>query len=92
MLVELRLGILGSWTHSNSRQLLLLLTLDAVLTALLLDPLLYPGGRMSLLGLTLQALETLPGVPPTAGAWTWSLRLKRLERINKILELLITNQ
>lgn len=39
---------------------------------------------MSLLGLTLQTLETLPGVPPTAGTWTWSLRLKRLDRINKI--------
>ena len=86
MLVELRLGTLGSWTHSNSSQLLLLLTLDAVLTALLLDPLLYPGGRMSLLGLTLQTLETLPGVPPTARAWTWSLGLIRLERINKILD------
>ena len=85
MLVELRLGALGSWTHSNSSQLLLLLlTLDAVLTALLLDPLLYPGGRMSLLGLTLQTLETLAGVPPTARARTWSLRLKRLDRINKI--------
>lgn len=84
MLVELRLGALGSWTHSNSSQLLLLLTLDAVLTALLLDPLLYPGGRVSLLGLTLQTLETLPRVPPTAGTWTWSLRLKRLDRINKI--------
>ena len=86
MLVELRLGTLGSWTHSNSSQLLLLLTLDAVLTALLLDPLLYPGGRMSLLGLTLQTLETLPGVPPTAGTRTWSLRLERLDRINKILD------
>ena len=87
MLVELRLGALGSWTHSNSRQLLLLLlTLDAVLTSLLLDPLLYPGGRMSLLGLTLQALETLTRVPPTALARTWSLRLKRLDRINKILD------
>ena len=39
---------------------------------------------MSLLGLTLQTLETLAGVPPAAGAWTGSLRLKRLERINKI--------
>ena len=41
---------------------------------------------MSLLGLILQALETLPRVPPTARAWTWSLRLKRLDRINKILD------
>ena len=41
---------------------------------------------MSLLGLTLQALETLTRVPPTAWARTWSLRLKRLDRINKILD------
>ena len=81
VLIELRLGALGCGTHSSH---LLLLTLDAVLTALLLDPLLYPGGRMSLLGLTLQTLETLAGVPPAAGAWTGSVRLKRLERINKI--------
>ena len=80
VLIELRLGALGCGTHRSH----LLLTLDAVLTALLLDPLLYPGGRMSLLGLTLQTLETLAGVPPAAGAWTGSLRLKRLERINKI--------
>ena len=61
----------------------LLLTLDAVLAPLLLDPLLDPGG-VFLLSLTLQTLETLPRVPPTAWAWPRSLRLKRLDRINKI--------
>ena len=88
VLIQLRLRALAC--NTNSRQLLLvLLTLDAVLTPLFLDPLL-DSGRVFLLSLTLQTLETLPRVPPTARAWTWSLRLKRLDRINKTLELLIS--
>ena len=82
------LGLLKSWKKYGLsfrlHGLPTLLALDAVLAPLLLDPLLDPGG-VFLLSLTLQTLETLPRVPPTAWAWTWSLRLKRLDRINKIL-------
>ena len=38
---------------------LLLLTLNTLLTPLLLNPLLYPRGRVSLLSLALQTLEAL---------------------------------